>query len=508
MKICIVGGGTAGWLAAMFISKIKPEHEVFLIESSAVGIVGAGEGSTGSLTDVISNRLFDFGCNEIDFFRETGATLKFGIMHRHWTPDKTQYFGPLDGSPTAGSPIDYCFAHAVVNMGDKAHLISDLGKIMHHSYSNFSKERFQFMRSSTIGNALHFDAFKVGQYFKKISLTTGRVTCIDDQVSDISMLENGMIESVSLSDGRIIAADFFIDASGFSRLLVKKLGINWKSYSKNLPVNSAMPFILDYKEGEIPEPYTTAWAHSSGWMWRIPQQNKIGCGYVFCDDFITAEKAQEEIEQSLNRSIDPIRILKFDTGRLENTWNKNCLAIGLCAAFAEPLEATSIHSTIVQLYSFVYEFLKPNLNSTINPASIKIYNKRTNRMYDDYKDFLVMHYMGGRKDTDFWRFISSGETRTEMVNDIIETAKTRLPTKNDIPNYFGSAGWGLWSFVLAGLKKINKDVCEDELTLSVLNNQSLKSLALEAIIDQDTKFNSAKKEFMTLENFYRFIKTK
>lgn len=506
MKICIVGGGTAGWLAALFISKMKPEHEIVLIESSAVGIVGAGEGSTGSLTDVISNRLFDFGCNEIDFFRETGATLKFGIMHKHWTPNKTQYFGPLDGSPTVGAPIDYSFAYAVANMGEESYLVSDLGKLMHYSYSNFSKDKFQFMRSSTIGNALHFDAFKVGQYFKKISLSTGRITCIDDQVLDILLAENGMIESITLGTNKNIKADFFIDASGFSRLLVKKLGISWQSYSNNLPVNSAVPFLLDYKEGESPEPFTTAWAHSSGWMWKIPQQNKIGCGYVFCDDFITADQAQMEIEKSLNRSIDPIRILKFDTGRLENTWNKNCLAIGLCAAFAEPLEATSIHSTIVQLFSFVCEFLKSDIEFTLNPASIKIYNKRTNRMYDDYKDFLVMHYMGGRNDSEFWKFVSAGNTKTEMVNDIIETAKSRLPTKNDFPDYLGAAGWGLWSYVMAGLDKIDKKICENELQQKgFLTNSNLKSMAIEVVKRQDAAFNTAKNEMMTLEKFYKFI---
>jgi flavin-dependent dehydrogenase len=508
MDIAIVGGGTAGWLSALFISKISPEHKIILIESSSVGIIGAGEGSTGSLTDVISNRIFDFGCNEIDFFRETGATLKFGIMHKNWSKKIDQYFSPLDGSPTSGSPIDYAFIFAAKNFKEHPYLITDLGKLMHYSYSNFSKSKFQFVRNNSIGNALHFDAHKVGKYFKKIAMATDKITCIDDRIVDVNITEHGSISTLLLDSGNKISADFFIDASGFSKTLTSKLGIKWMTYNKNLPVNAAMPFVLDYRPGEIPEPYTTAWAQGSGWMWRIPQQDKIGCGYVFCDDFITADKAQEEIEKKINRKINPIKILKFDTGRLENPWNKNCLSVGLSAAFAEPLEATSIHSTIVQLYTFVYEFLKPTIEHTLNESSINLYNKRINRLYDDYKNFLVMHYMGGRDDTEFWKFISSGETRTEMIDDILGTCDSRIPSKNDIPDYFGSAGWGLWSFILLGLNIINERVLSSELNLLDSKGTKLEDLGKTVLDYQNQSFDTVKKELMSLNSFIEFTRGK
>jgi tryptophan halogenase len=220
--------------------------------------------------------------------------------------------------------------------------------------SNVNRNTKKF---TNYGHALHFDAHKVGKYFKKIVLKNTKIKHIDSEVLDITLNETGFLSSLKLKNQEIINGDFFIDASGFSRVLMKKLETPWVSYNKNLPVNSAMPFILNYKEREMPDPYTTAWAQSSGWMWQIPVLERKGCGYVFDDNFITPEQAQAEIETTLGRSIDPIRVLKFDTGRLENTWVKNCLAIGLSAAFAEPLEATSIHSTIVQLTKFVFEYL-------------------------------------------------------------------------------------------------------------------------------------------------------
>ena len=105
MKIVIVGGGTAGWLAALMISKVKPEHDITCIESSKIGIIGAGEGSTGSLTDIIQNETFDFGCVEQDFIKECDATLKLGIKHIGWGPNKDNfYYGCL--LYTSPSPRD------------------------------------------------------------------------------------------------------------------------------------------------------------------------------------------------------------------------------------------------------------------------------------------------------------------------------------------------------------------------------------------------------------------
>jgi tryptophan halogenase len=509
MKICIVGGGTAGWLAALFISKIKPEHSVEVIESSAIDIIGAGEGSTGALVDVLNGRIWDFGCNEIEFLKETGASLKYGILHKGWTADtEHSYFAPLGGTATSGSLLDFAYAYGHSHFSDKVHLTTSLGMLVEHGYSNLNKNTFQFVRTNSVGHALHFDARKVGQYFKKISLLSNNVTHIDSEVTQVNLNELGCIKSLLLTSGKEIYADFFIDASGFKRVLMSALGEKWCSYKDQLPVNSALPFILDYDNlDEMPEPYTTAWAQDAGWMWQIPQQHRKGCGYVFCDDFITPDQAHAEIENRLKRKITPIRTLKFETGRLNNVWNKNCLAVGLSAAFAEPLEATSIHSTIAQLYAFVFEFLKSTLDDTTNPGSIKLYNNRISRLYDDYKDFLIMHYMGGRTDTEFWKFISSGSVMSEKVNMLIETSKSRMPSTCDVPDYFGSAGWGLWSFVMGGIGKLSKEICyKDLITNNIDLNTSLLSHSKQFMIQTENDFNLLKQDLMSYKNFVNFIR--
>jgi flavin-dependent dehydrogenase len=460
MKIVIVGGGTAGWLAALMIKKIQGDsHQVTLVESSKIGIIGAGEGSTGYLTDIIQGNNWDYGCDEIDFIKSCNATVKLGIKHKDWKHKNHSYIAPIDSSATQGL-LDYITLHAVAN-DLPFHLSSMNGYCIEHNKSTFFINEENKTLENFKSHAYHFDAFLVGQYFKKVCGKS--VTSIDSEVVDILLHENGEIQSIYLSNGQTIEGDFFIDCSGFKRLFAEKMKVKWKSYNDNLPVNKAMPFLLKYDGNEKIEPVTTAWAQSSGWMWQIPTQNRYGCGYVYCDEFISDDEAKREIEQSLGKEIEPIRTFKFETGRQEVLWEKNCLFLGLCAAFAEPLEATSIHSTIVQLQIFIFEYLMDTKEETLNRSFIKIYNKRIGQMYDDFKDFLNIHYMTQRQDSEFWRFMNSGNPATETTKLILELHKNKSLRPSDLNSYYGMAGAPLYNWVLAGLGHLNKNLAQKEL---------------------------------------------
>ena len=455
MKIVIVGGGTAGWLAALMISKIRPEHSVTCIESSKIGIIGAGEGSTGSLTNVVQNIMWNLGCNEQDFIKECDATIKLGIKHIGWGPNKNKhYYGPIDGTPTSNDFADIVFQHALgYREQDLLHISTELGYKIHHNKNSFVEKE---------GNhAYHFDAHKVGQYFKKICDT---VTHIDSEVENVNISsESGFVESVKLSNGVTVNGDMFIDASGFNQVLMKAVGGKWKSYKENLPVNSALPFLLPYEDDDIIEPVTNAWAQNNGWCWQIPTKERRGCGYVFCDDFVTPDQAHAELEQTIGRKVDPIRLLKFDSGRQEKVWIKNVLSVGLCAAFAEPLEATSIHTTIMQLKHFIFSCLGQTNQETCNPGQVENYNEVNGNLYDNMKDFLVAHYTCGRNDTEFWKYIDSGATMTPFVENMRGLCKHRVPNTSMFPKQEGSAGWPLWSFVLAGTGQLTDDVARREI---------------------------------------------
>jgi tryptophan halogenase len=497
MKIVVIGGGTAGWLAALMVKKVQGDsHSVTVIESSEIGIIGAGEGSTGQLVDIIRGISWDYGCNEADFLVETGATIKLGIIHRDWKELGHQYIAPLDGTAVSAVGTDYIMMHAVLN-DLLVHTSSTNGFMIENNLSSYFWENEKI--SSTSSHAYHFDGHKVGKYFKKVCGED--VSVIDAKVLDINVNQNGEIGSLVLDNGTTIEADFFIDASGFSRLISKKLGIKWESYKDNLPVDTAIPFLLP--EEETIRPVTTAWAQKNGWMWMIPVNGRRGCGYVFDSDFITDTEAVKEIEQTLGMEISPIKTIKFEAGRLEKLWHKNCLFVGLAGAFAEPLEATSIHSTIIQLNNFIFHYLKDSKEETVNSGSESRYNKKMRLMYDDFKDFLSVHYASKRTDSDFWKWVSSRETLSDGAKEVLEMQRSKLLSTGDFNQYFGYAGPALYNWVLHGLGFIDKNTAKRELdffgqhelgqTVWSLNADSMNEMASKMI--DNTVFIKNVKEY-------------
>lgn len=452
MNIVIAGGGTAGWLAALFFVKSQPgKHKVTVIESSQIGIIGAGEGSTGVMYDLLSNQWFDTGTTIDRFLRETNGTPKLGILHKNWTPAGDSYYAPLDGSPTSGINPDTDFLKQFAKEGkDGMHKCTYIGQ-------HFEKEQIPHNAS------FHFDAHLVGKHFKEILKRD--VTVIDEVILEPVMNEQALVTGLRLQDGRVIEGDFFVDCTGFKRIIADKLKVRWLPYSLNLPVDRAIPFILPIDEKNPPKPVTVAHALSSGWMWQIPTQDRIGCGYVYNSSCLHTEEAIEEIEKTLGREIDPIKVINFESGRSERLWESNCLVLGLSAAFAEPLEATSIHTTIVQLLTFCYEFLSDTQETTVSETNRQIYNKKMARMYDDILDFLVLHYQGGRTGTEFWDWVSAGNTRTSFVSEILDRVQHKIPGVLNYNYYYGCIGSPLWNWILAGIGRITPEQARKELEL-------------------------------------------
>ena len=153
--------------------------------------------------------------------------------------------------------------------------------------------------------------------------------------------QQGNIEKITLESGEEIYGDFFIDASGFRRVLSSTVGAEFISYKHNLPVNKAISFVVERDEEKDFKSETVATTMNSGWMWNIPTRNRNGIGYVFSDEYTTEDQALQELEQHGHKP-ENYRLLEFESGRLKNVWNKNCLSVGLSGSFLEPLQATSI----------------------------------------------------------------------------------------------------------------------------------------------------------------------
>ena len=471
MKIVIVGGGTAGWLASLFLANrnMRPDgirpFDITVVESSKIPIIGAGEGSTGLLLDTLNKKLKRLdGLSEIEFARKTNATIKLGIDCKNWNGDGKSFFEPLQPTQTFPDNIDIDFLLATVYA--ESHMASPTGPMWENSKVPFYSTNF----NPTGGYSYHFDAHKVGQYFKEVALKNG-VKYIDAEVGNIDINSTtGNIESVELIDlNQTLIADLWIDCTGFSKKLINSVGGGWIDYSKWLPANKALTYFWPYEKDEEIKPHTLAWAMPNGWMWQIPTQERYGCGYVYCDKFISDEQAHKELEEITGRKITANRIIEFQAGRVENVWTNNVLAVGLSSHFLEPLEATSIHATIVQLDLFTNFYLDAELDKTLYETARKKYNRVFANMIDSYKALIQHHYMTKREDSEFWRYYKNEVPKLESVTDIIEICKHRSPNYKDFDNHFGAGGWGVISYVLTGLGNLTKRICADTLWNNGLN---------------------------------------
>jgi len=457
VDIVVAGGGTAGWISAYIIEESQPgKHNITVIESSSIGIIGAGEGSTGILYDLVYGHFFGRQDPEAvnDFLQETDSTPKFGIYHQNWTKEAGKgYFAPLDGSITQGQAPDPVLNHVLGSFGyEKAYLASYMGQ----SYEN--------NKFPDAGFGFHFNAYKVGQYFKKRLENKENVSVIDSVIEEVVLSSTGEISDLRLKNGQTVSGDLFFDCTGFSRVLMSKLESSWVSYSDNLLADSAMPFILDYtkKSKKETKPYTTAHALSSGWMWDIPLQNRRGCGYVYSSAFISEDEVQKEIEEYVGQPVEPIRHLKFNAGRSDKLWVKNCIASGLSSVFLDPLEATSIHTTILQMVNFSMDYLTVSKERTVNEPNANSFNKKFEIFNDTMKDFLVLHYQGGKTNSEFWKYLSTGVTMTPFVEEVIERAKYRAPSHAQFEHRFGT-NVSLWNWVIAGLGFLSPENSAQEL---------------------------------------------
>ncbi|WP_246730211.1 tryptophan halogenase family protein [Nitratireductor mangrovi] len=482
-RLVIVGGGTAGWIAALMLqrhaAKNELQLEISVVESSRIPTIGVGEGTTA----VFRQALHDLGVDETEFVRETGATIKFGIRHRDWKRKGHSYDGPIDDPNLLALCRDFMpgeqqsMLHIqAVSSGTRVSDIHLFGELMQRQKSPFGLEDdHELIPAGPFQHAFHFDQARVGAYLRRITQGVERV---DAEVAELKRNgETGDIEALVMTDGSELAGDFFIDCTGFRRKLIGEgMGAKWISYREHLPVNRAMPFWLDHEEGCDVSPFTLAWAQQAGWMWSIPTQDRIGCGYVYSDEFIGPEEAQAEIERVLGRPIEPRADLRFDSGRLDRAWIGNCLALGLSSSFLEPLEATSIHGTVVQIQLFTKFFLGGACAATEGMRDK--YNAVVARQLNDFRIFINLHYVGQREEP-FWRHVRE-DCLHETTRDMLDHWASHMPRRSDFTPFPGDLAHineQLYYPVLDGLGHLSREAARCEMAA----NPKLRAYARKTI---------------------------
>lgn len=396
--VTVVGGGTAGWMAAASLAKfLGPSVNITLVESDAIGIVGVGEATIPQIKHL--NRAL--AINEADFIRGTNGSFKLGIEFANWRKKGEAY---LHNFGNIGMGLQSIHFHhywlraraegAGVGLWDHC-LNTQAARAMKFA----PMDKVGQTRLSPIAYAYHFDATLYGQFLRKYAERHG-VSRIEGRITEVQQdAQSGNVTGLKLEDGRTVAGQFFIDCSGFRSLLLgQTLGSGFEDFSHWLMADRAWAVPCE-NTGPI-RPYTQAIAHDAGWQWHIPLQHRTGNGHVFSSQFTTEQAALDTLLSNLEGkpSAEP-RLIKFQTGRRSNFWEKNVLALGLASGFLEPLESTSIH--LVQ--SGISRLIPLFPDANFSPATRDEYNRQMCLEFDTIRDFLILHYHATeRDDSEFW----------------------------------------------------------------------------------------------------------
>ncbi|KQU61589.1 tryptophan halogenase [Sphingomonas sp. Leaf339] len=449
-RIVILGGGTAGWITANLMAKawLAPGSgcTITLVEAPDIATIGVGEGSTPSL-----KRFFEvIGVAERDWMPRCQATYKVGIRFDGWSPQAPgrDYSHPFTTQVDVHTEEAFILNCRNRRLGHDVPVRPDdflLGGILAaEGKAPVTPPHFPFRMEY----GYHFDAGLLGDFLREIAVGRG-VVHRPAHVVGARRAENGDIAALVTDTGGEIAADIFVDCSGFAGLLMERaLGVPFHSYASMLFNDAAvvMPTAMD----RPPPVETVSTALSTGWCWTIPLRHRFGNGYVYSRDFLSADAAEAELRGHLGvGDMGEARHLTFRVGQLARHWERNCLAVGLSQGFIEPLEATALHLVLNTVELFINHYEQGDFTDRHRPA----FNDAITARIDGVRDYIVAHYkLNTRTDTDYWRRNAANMTLPDSLLHLLDTwfRKGNLGAELARQGHASQFGNLSWHCLLAG----------------------------------------------------------
>lgn len=450
-RIAILGGGTAGWLAAnhLAVELRSSPVEITLIESKDIGIIGVGEGTV----PYIKKSLQKFGISEVEMLLECDATFKTGIKFENWLTsapvEKNFYYHPFS-SPF---PNGYDVTPFYLKNSSKFPF-SDVSTVVCLSEKKLCPKRISSVEfQGALEYAYHFDAHKFGKLLARNACGKLGVLHRFETIVDAEIDTQGNIDGLITKEGEKIAFDFYVDCSGFSaKLIENKLAAKFIEKSNQIPTNQVLTCQIPTENESPISPFTLAQAHGNGWIWDIPLTTRRGVGFVYSSDFISVDQAHSEFAKYLGVNEDTFepRKLAMKIGFREKFWVKNCVALGLAQGFVEPLEATSILVTDFSAELFARTF---SLDSAAMVAAANYFNRAVSYTWERVMDFVQLHYLiSNRRDTDFWKVVTEGAQLSEVLAERLAMWRSLHPKKSDFFSRFDLFDVDNYLYVLYGMK--------------------------------------------------------
>ena len=438
-RILVLGGGSAGFLAGIFLKTLLPTLSVKVVRSSDIPIIGVGEGSLDALTRFLHTTL---GIDPNAFIKHAAPTWKLGLRFLNWGP--RPYF-------------DYTFGRQFMVQWRALPKLAgfycdDLMEDCGPAAALMSENRV-FQRTPQGAPKLESFAYHVEnkQFVGFLEAHAARVGVVieDDTVVDVKQDDNG-VSSLLMKSGRTETADLYVDCSGFASVLLgKALNEPFVSYGKTLYCDRSVVGGWERGPDEPIQPYTTVQGMEAGWCWRIDHENRINRGYVYSSAFLSDEQAEREFREK-NPKVKMTRIVPFRTGRHRNNWVKNVVGIGNAGGFVEPLEATSLAEICQEAHGLAQALIETDRQP--RPLTVDRYNCRIARRWDDIRDFLGVHYkFNTHFDNAFWRACRA-DVDIGAAADVVDFYREHGPTslfQLDVTHYDNQFGLeGYWSLLV------------------------------------------------------------
>ena len=440
-NITIVGGGTAGVIAALKMQRDYGDiSSVTIIRSEEIGVLGAGEGSTANFISILR----ELGITVEDLVRNTYSTIKLGINFQGWTSKQSSYFHSFNDHNISCVDVIENILHNNLSLDD-----IDVYAAMAKECKVMSVDALD----KGLNYAIHFDATELAKYLEQVALSRG-VNIINDKVVGVETDSDDYIISLLLEEQEQHQTDFVFDCTGFRRLLVgEHYGSEWVSLSEYLPMNKAQPFFLPPSKN--PHPWTDAISQDAGWIWRIPLQHRYGCGYVYNDNYISNAEVRESILNQYPNADIPDRTFNFEAGYYKEQFVKNCIAVGLASSFVEPLEATSIFAFIMQLNNIhpdvipmTFQRKQHNLEVYLDTVR-EDFNRRSEVINLEIAHFIQLHYITRREDTAFWKDYKNNK-RFKLVESTLEILNTGCAFSVLHPSEASVRPFGTFNYLAVG----------------------------------------------------------
>ncbi|PCI61148.1 MAG: tryptophan halogenase [Gammaproteobacteria bacterium] len=460
-KIVIVGGGTAGWLAANHLAKNitskQPDGvEVMLIESPNIPTIGVGEGTV----PLMRQSLQALGISETEFITECDATFKQGIKFVNWQNnpivDKPEYYHHAFDYPNlALTPYWLLHKSKHKNSHESATSFADAvtiqAKICDAGLAPklITTPEYQGLTAY----AYHLDAGKFATILTRNAVEKLGVQHLRAEVRSVNLADNGEIKSLNTDTLGEIEADFFVDCTGFKALLIgDALKVDFVDKSDVLFADHAVTIQIPYdnENAEIPS-YTISTALECGWVWDIGLKQRRGIGHVYSSKYISHDQAEAQLRAYVGKAADGVnsRLIAMKIGYREKFWHKNCVALGLAQGFVEPLEATGLLVFDVTAKMLAEQF--PSTKAEM-PLVAQQFNKNVRKSWDNVIDFVKLHYcISQRNDSQFWLDNRDPNSIPETLKEQLERWKFQPPTQYDFASRFEIFNLENYLYVLYGM---------------------------------------------------------